>query len=332
MEKLEKKGTKAPNIFSFATSELSQDALFAWLIQWADVKFRDNDQEIHCIAQNFVKLLIGNDNCEIKSVEAGRHWKDIDVWAKINDDIFLAIEDKKETSIHDDQLERYKALVEEEYASKRGKLYFAYVKTGNEANDIIKAIEQKGYLVISRSDIIQCLSKYNGNNTLLSDFIEHLIALEQGTLSFREQPVSKWGWNAWQGFYTALETEVDIDSWGYVPNPSGGFLGAWWHSIIFANGKMYLQFEYEKLCFKIACDDKDNRSAIRDEQSKKLIALAGQQGMNEIKRPARFGVGTWMTIAVVDPTYLFGDGKIDMNDLVVKLKRYQSLIDLCCKG
>ena len=166
--------------------------------------------------------------------------------------MFLTIEDKIETSIHDAQLERYKTSVEEEYAGKRDKQYFAYVKTGNEANDVIKAIKGKGYLVISRSDIIQCLSKYNGNNTLISNFIDHLIDIEQGTQSFREQPVSKWGWNAWQGFYTALETEVDIDSWGYVPNPSGGFLGAWWHFEKIEDGKMYLQFEEKKLCFKIS--------------------------------------------------------------------------------
>lgn len=320
-----------PNIFSFATSELSQDAMFAWLIQWADVKYKDKDSEIHSLAQDFVKLLISED-CEIKSVEVGRQWQNIDVWVKINDDKFLAIEDKKDTSIHDGQLERYKAFVEKEYAGKRDKLYFAYVKTGNEANDIIKAIEQKGYLVISRSNIIQCLSKYNGNNALISNFTEHLIGIERETQSFSELPVTKWGWYAWQGFYKALETKLGIDSWSYVANPSGGFLGAWWHSKPFGNGDMYLQFEYEKLCFKIACDDKDNRSVIRDEQSKKLIALAGQQGMNEIRKPVRFGAGTWMTIAVVDPTYLFGDGKIDMNDLVAKLKRYQSLIDLCCNG
>lgn len=331
MEKSEKKGTIAPNIFSFATSELSQDAMFAWLIQWADVKYKDEDAEIHSLAQDFVRLLIGNDNSEIKSVEVGRHWKDIDVWAKINDDIFLAIEDKKGTSIHDGQLERYKAFVEKEYAGKRDKLYFAYVKTGNEPHDIIKAIESKGYLVISRNDIIKCLCKYNGNNYLISSFTEHLIGIERETQSFSELPVSKWGGGAWQGFYMALETKLDIQSWGYVSNPSGGFLGVWWNKRPIEDGEMYLQFEEKKLCFKIACDDKDNRSAIRDEQHRKLIDLARQKSMDEIQRPARFGAGTWMTIAVVDSDYLFGDGKINMDDLVGKLKVYQSLIDECCQ-
>ena len=320
-----------PNIFSFATSELSQDAMFAWLIQWADIEYKDKNPEIHRLAQDFVRLLIGNDDCEIKSVEVGRQWQNIDVWVEINDDIFLAIEDKKDTSIHDGQLERYKASVEEKYAGKRDKLYFAYVKTGNEPLSVINTIEGKGYLVISRSDIIQCLSNYNGNNALISNFTEHLIGIERDTQSFCELPVSKWRWYAWQGFYKALETKLDIDSWSYVANPSGGFLGAWWYFTSFEKGEMYLQFEEKKLCFKIACDDKDNRSAIRDEQHRKLIDLAQQQGRDEIKRPARFGAGTWMTIAVVDPDYLFGDGKINMDDLVGKLKVYQSLIDECCQ-
>ena len=326
------KEDSSPNIFSFATSELSQDAMFAWLIQWADVKYKTIDPAIHDIAQSFVHMLIGNDNCEIQSVEVGRQWNNIDVWVKINDDTFLAIEDKKDTSIHDGQLDRYKAFVEEEYAGKRDKLYFVYVKTGNEPLSIIKAIEDKGYCSISRSQIIQCLSKYNGSNALITNFAEHLIGIERETQSFNELTVSEWGWYAWQGFYQALEKKLGIDSWAYVANPSGGFLGAWWHSKSFENGEMYLQFEEKKLCFKISCDNKDNRSAIRDEQYNKLIALAQQQGMDEIQRPARFGAGTWMTIAVVDPDYIFGKGKINMNDIVCKLKKYQSLIDLCCKS
>ena len=49
-----------PNIFSFATSELSQDAMFAWLIKWADVKYKPTDAAIHEIAQSFVRMLVGN--------------------------------------------------------------------------------------------------------------------------------------------------------------------------------------------------------------------------------------------------------------------------------
>jgi hypothetical protein len=37
-----------------------------------------------------------------------------------------------------------------------------------------------------------------------------------------------------------------------------------------------------------------------------------------------------MTIAVVGEKDLFGDGIVDFDSLVEKLKRYESLIDECC--
>ena len=51
--------TLTPNIFDFATSELSQDALFCWLIQWADTKYKVVDKQLHKIGQDFLSLLCG---------------------------------------------------------------------------------------------------------------------------------------------------------------------------------------------------------------------------------------------------------------------------------
>ena len=82
----------------------------------------------------------------------------------------------------------------------------------------------------------------------------------------------------------------------------------------------------------ISYSGKRDYSEVRWEQYNKLISWAKEQELSEIQKPVRFGAGQTMTIAVVDHNYLFGDGKIDMDDLVGKLKRYQSLIDLCCKG
>ena len=324
------KRNHAPNIFNFATSELSQDAMFAWLIQWADNKYREIDAQVHSLAQNFIRLLVGN-NIEIQSVEVGRQWKNIDIWVEINNDTFLIIEDKTNTSIHDNQLERYKSIVQEEYNGKRTNLYYAYVKTGNEPLNVLKDVESKGYHTISRNEIIRCLDTYKGNNTLLHNYIQHLIGIEKETQSFKKFPVSKWGWYAWQGFYKALEKKLELKSWDYVANPSGGFLGAWWHFRPIVDGEMYLQFEEKKLCFKIYYDGNRDRSEVRWEQYNKLMNLAKQQEFNEIQKPVRFGAGQYMTIAVVDPDYLFGQGIIDMEELVNKLKCYQSLIDVCCK-
>ena len=320
-----------PNIFDFATSELSQDALFAWLIQWADPKYKGKDVSLFNLAQRFVRILLSDNNYPIHSINVGRQWKNIDVWVEINDDTSLVIEDKTNTSIHDDQLERYKKTVEEEYKGKRNKQYFAYVKTGNEPLATLQEIEKIGYRTISRKDIINCLEGYSGNDTIIPSYFQYLSDIESETESFRNLPVNDWGWYAWQGFYKELEKKLNLTKWDYVSNPAGGFLGAWWHFTPMTDGEMYLQFEEQKLCFKVYYDADGDRSEFRWKWFDRLISTAEKMGHPEIVRPARFGAGYYMTIAVVEPNHLFGDGKVDMEILIERLKEYQKVVDVCCK-
>ena len=44
-----------PNLFDYATSELSQDAILAWLIQWADEQFLETDKHLNQCAELFEK-------------------------------------------------------------------------------------------------------------------------------------------------------------------------------------------------------------------------------------------------------------------------------------
>lgn len=322
--------TETPNIFSFATSELSQDAMFAWLLQWASPKYAKADSDLHQISQRFVRLLAGKDDSfPINSIDVGRQWENIDVWAEINDDTFLVIEDKTGTSVHDDQLERYKASVEREYNGKRTDLCYAYVKTSEEPRSVLRGIESRGFKTVTRSDILKCLDYYKGHDTLLLAFREHLQEIEDSVLSYKTLPEKQWGWNAWQGFYKELESRIDLDSWSYVANPSGGFLGAWWHFIDSQDCTMYLQFEQGKLCFKITYEGEEDRSEVRYRAHSKLLETAKLR-YPEIRRPDRFGNGTYMTIAVVDEDLLFGVGIVDFDTLTLKLKEYESLINECC--
>ena len=320
-----------PNIFSFATSELSQDAMLSWLIQWADPEYKNIDSSLHHVACSFLRLLLGQTNYNINSVEVGRQWQNIDIWVEINDNAILIIEDKTNTSIHDKQLERYKDVVEKWYQGKRDQYFFVYVKTGNEPLSKLKEIENKGYRTISRVDIINCLDNYSGNNYLLINFLNHLKKIENATQGFRKLPVIDWDWYAWQGFYQELECRLSLTSWDYVANPSGGFLGAWWHFTPMEDGEMYLQFEEQKLCFKIYYEGDRDRSEVRTEMHNRLLSIAKDNNHYEISKPARFGAGLYMTIAVVDPEYLFGNNIVDIDVLVEKLLIYQELIDACCK-
>lgn len=319
---------KIPNIFSFATSELSQDAILAWLIKWADNTYLEEDHELCILGKSLLSLLTGLKTEEIKNIDVGRQWCNIDVWVEINEDAFLVIEDKTGTSIHDDQLNRYRKIVEDEYKDKCYKLFYAYVKTENEPLSIEKNIQAQGYKTINRQNLLDILNKYTGRNPIVIDYRVHLQEIENATNNYKNIPVINWGWYEWQGFYKELEKHIRVDNWSYVANPSGGFLGLWWNFIDNDEIRMYLQFEESKLCFKIEYNGDGNRSDIRLKYFNKLIKEA-EKSKIKIEKPKRFGAGTYMTIGIVPVEDVFGTNKIDINKLVEKLKSYEQLIVRC---
>ena len=99
------------NLFAFATSELSQDAFFCWAL---DCLNRDEDSPLYGLGRSFWALLSGPKNDalpKIKGVVIRRQFKHMDVLALVvysNGTIdALVIEDKVNTSEHDDQIQTY---------------------------------------------------------------------------------------------------------------------------------------------------------------------------------------------------------------------------------
>jgi hypothetical protein len=68
---------KQPNLFSIATSELSQDAMLVWILMWADESYKDSDRELFHLGQNIVTLLTGIAPSSIHKVQVGRQWNNI---------------------------------------------------------------------------------------------------------------------------------------------------------------------------------------------------------------------------------------------------------------
>jgi hypothetical protein len=103
----------APNLFNFATSELSQDAFLCWLISWAKPECKAFDENINNLAISFLSKLF-NKHCkeltELRIIEIQKQYgvdNRIDIVVKINEQIILLIEDKVNTTEHSDQLPRY---------------------------------------------------------------------------------------------------------------------------------------------------------------------------------------------------------------------------------
>lgn len=317
---------RTPNIFEFATSELSQDAMFAWLLSWADDKYLTEDAELCRLGKAFVALLTGMASNDVHNVKVGRQWEHIDVWAEINDDTFLLIEDKTGTSIHDGQLQRYRQIAEDYYRDTRLNIRCTYVKTHNESQHVLEYIRSEKYNTFSREDILSVLNAYEGNHQLVIDYRSRLIDMSAWTNNYKTMSVGDWKWYEWQGFYMDLESRLDTGKWHYVANPSGGFQCFWWHEIKVDDAYIKLQFEEAKLCFKVYYVGPDDNSAIRWKYYKRLMGLTKPQ-YPEIQKPDRFGNGANMTIGVVDSAALFGNGVVDLDAVVSKLHQYEKLVD-----
>ncbi|MHA6248181.1 PD-(D/E)XK nuclease family protein [Pontibacter sp. CAU 1760] len=321
-----------PNIFNVATKELSQDAFFTWLLQWADDSNLVHDNELNLAAQNFVSLLISKQldySKDVMKVIAGRQWNNIDIWAKVNDEVLIIIEDKTFTGASSKQLETYKKFASEWCAKNNYQLVCVYLKTGSEAIVSLDEIEKRGYAVVTRTELEKFFNDHcSVKSDIFNDFKERVTALEKLNNSFETLPINDWSWNSWEGFYQYLQSQINVNGWRYVANPSGGFLGLWWHFKNWKEHSVYLQIEQGNLCFKIG-EVFEKRNVARNEWYSKIMAHAKQNGRHEIVRPKRFGSGTYMTVAVIERKNWLGndDSVIELTEVVKTLKGYELFLD-----
>ena len=275
---------KTPNLFNYATSELSQDAFILWLLQWANPECLAYDVELHETAQGFVRLLLHNKGLQIRSIYCKKQENHIDVFAIINDEYALIIEDKTNTSEHSHQLERYSEWVKKEKRYENLDLYCIYYKTGNESTYRLKRLAEsykkdfpeENFYCITREEVLSVLSNCRSNNAIIKDYVRHIAQIQEETESYKNKPIPKWDYRCWQGFYLALEKELQDGDWGYVANPSGGFWAFWWHWKTFSSNKaieIYLQFEQNKLCIK-AYDEENEKVELK--YSNRLLKVANE--------------------------------------------------------
>ena len=331
----------APNLFTYATKELSQDAVICWLIEWSA---HDSDSELARLGRDFVVSLLNhkrdaktNLNDDPLEVEIHRQDNGIDVLARINKRHVLLIEDKTDSQPHSGQLERYKEAVLSDQTRLKGvsqeDLYAIYFKTGNQSREAVRKIENKyGYAVFDRAAFLGVLSGYGGGNAILADFRDHLALIENRTQSFggwrRSDCEGDRDWYAREGLYLELERRLfDANSdepwrgWGYVPNPSGGFLGFWWVPPELPEGcPAYLQLEHDKLCFKVSAEDSstERQDELKWQWHERITAQH-----ERVVKPGRMRRGATMTVAVHEEGWLRYDNEdnLSIDDTVEALQQ-----------
>ena len=181
---------KAPNIFDYATSELSQDAFLCWLIACSD----SEDESLKNLGLNFIRFLydstilegdqILQDNDKIdglvKNEERPYPWRQhekIDVYfqAKINDKtVSFIIEDKTDTEMHGDQLERYKNSIERD-GTQEDEIRKIYLKTGYIYDDEKEFAKESGYGVVDLETFIRFLEFHKDTESeIFKSYVDYI--------------------------------------------------------------------------------------------------------------------------------------------------------------
>lgn len=326
-----------PNLFHFATSELSQDAVLCWMLSWAKPEHQVASAALHELGVGFLGLIFKKAGRTpppvFSSVEVRRQAGHIDVLCLIDGTTAILIEDKTRSKQHSEQLPRYVAHVSATYGVSVQNIIPVYIQTGGQSD--YREVTKYGYVVLERIDLLGLLEDDAGREArkasdILDDFGVHLRHIEDDVQSFLRLPLGKWSGNAWMGFYTCIQAALGDGEWDYVPNAAGGFLGFWWHFVSSNDCEIYLQLEQEKFCFKIVMPDGERRRSLREHWHTLILSKCPARGLRA-KRPARFGNGQYMTVAILDQEFRqFGaDGRFDINGTVHVLKSAQGVLDDC---
>lgn len=327
---------KKPNIFDYATSELSQDAFLAWLIQWSNKHYQHVDSALHACATSFVQELLGKDKSySVETVEVRKQWNNIDVSALVNNEYFLLVENKKGSQEHSNQLNKYLEIAKAEYENSGIEIKPVYFKMEEQGN--YGGVKEAGFAIFKRDKMLSILSEYTNStekskqNDIIVDYYKYLDDLDKKIKSYQTEPLDKWHWYSWQGFYSELQEHIGGD-WGYVSNPSGGFLGFWFHfkpeNFNGLEYQYYLQIEQGKFCFKVYPynQEKETRRVIRDHYRVKLFDKAREHNI-KIEKSGRIGKG--MTVAILSSEFreLDENGLVDMEKTVEKIRKIQAMVD-----
>lgn len=305
---------RGPNLFSVATSELSQDAFLTWFMLWADPGYSSLNPYLHQHAQRFIQWLHQRAGVELPqytSVTPKRQFKRIDVFVtlgvKDGPDHHVLIEDKTFTRDGKDQISRYLKAVQD--AGIEGKVIPVYLKSWLEEPRKVPDALAQIYLA-DLASFVQEIDLSRANSEILSNWCEHILARHVSTERFKQESINQWRSDQWHGFFNALSHHPSIlplePGFGDVPNKGGGFIGCWmgWeeHPVV---SQTYLQIDaysrkLVRMTFRLAAKSGSKVTMPQAKEMYQAIAkLSGKYGL-AVKPSGRFQSGKSSCFAILE--------------------------------
>lgn len=327
-----------PNLFKFATSELSQDAFICWLLSWADKDYKtgsDKHKALNKMATSVLALFFNKAGktlpTSIDTIVVQRQVSNIDILCVLNDTYCILIEDKVGSIQHSDQLTRYKQFILNGHSQKfeEDKIIPIYLQTHDQSS--YQKVVKDGFYPVVRKDLLDIFDSEQNEALKYSDiytnFYYHIQSIERAVQRFKSQPMAEWGKRAWIGFFQYLQSYLGEGNWKYVANESGGFMGFWAFKHRVNDVDVYLLLEEDKICFKVSVPSKNGRSETRNKFYKFFVAQAPNFDLKVIK-PKKFGSGRHMTFAVLDTDVfnISNSGSVDLQKVVKLMENLQKYI------
>ena len=351
-----------PNIFNFATKELSQDAFLCYLLEFSKEEYKKYEKE-HIFANIFLKNILNKFSLdiEVKKLEIKKQYNNIDILLILNDEYYIIIEDKTFTSERKKQIISYKdklkkILENDKRNFDEEKIYGLYFKIGDECLQRIEEKEKtKGMNIKSllRKEIINIFENYSGENIIFNDYISYIKEIQERTENFSKVDLRKemFTWGEVNGFYNALDLEFiklkkekvlsgEIKfNWYYVANQNGGFMcynfDNAFNKLNFKKYGYYMQIEARgRNRDESRGEDyfeKDLRFPVKvwsDEKNIDILykgfeILKKEKPFSDGIRPLRFSKGRWMTqLIIIDYLTLNENGTINISKTALNIAEY----------
>lgn len=192
------------NIFDYATSELSQDAILCWLVANADKKNNPDDEQLRHYGSYLLATLLGEtygDDIALNLVDGWpkTQWNDIDIsvcGSYGGKDFILAIEDKTFSYLHDsnkkdggktNQLVKYENEMQDYVSWEKNderSVHTAVYKTSFAAANEISETEDAGFLCFDITDIVPLFSEMKKRfgdpaNDILKSYCDLIFSYEK---------------------------------------------------------------------------------------------------------------------------------------------------------
>lgn len=331
-----------PNIFEYATSELSQDAMICYLLEWAKSEHKEIDEATHKIGVRLLDTFFDKHKDTIdkpesyKSIKIEKQYQYIDVLCTVNEIYPIIIEDKANTKNHGTQLEDYIEVIKKEKKYLDENIMKIYFKTFDQS--CYKEIEDNKYKVFLRKEILDVLKSYATDNIIVNDYKEYLQEMEDNINSYKVKTFNNWNYDSWKGFFIRLKEELNHGNWGYVSNPNGGFLGFWfnWRDTENTQTEIYMQIEYHhkqksnKFNIKLSNKDKvkiDKNIAEKYMHGEKRVIK--EHVDFKFIRPRKISFGKTMTIAELEQDFIIlnKDNTVDIDRTIKKIKEIMNAIN-----